>query len=199
MKKFIAFALVALMAMAGTQTAYAQENNNGDNTKSTTKAQRDAERARQKAEAAFLDSLMHTSAVAALEGRQFVLEADKVIFKRGETAYVNANTNFVLMNDDRGTVQVAFNTPFGGPNGIGGVTVDGNVSNIKMKTTKRGDVNASFAVQGIGISAQVFVTLNRGSNEATVTITPNFNSNTLTLQGKVVPLEQSTIFKGRAL
>lgn len=196
MKKFIAFALVALMAMAGTNAAYAQENNGN---KSAQKAQRDAERARQKAEAAYLDSLMHQSAVAAIEGRQFVLEADKVVFKRGETAYVNANTNFVLMNDDRGTVQVAFNTAFGGPNGIGGVTVDGNVSNVKMKTTKRGDVNASFAVQGIGISAQVFVTLNRGSNEATVTITPNFNSNTLTLHGKVVPLEQSSIFKGRAL
>ena len=182
MKKFIAFALVALMAMAGTNAAYAQENNG--NNKSAQKAQRDAERTRQKAEAAYLDSLMHHSAVAAIEGRQFVLEADKVVFKRGETAYVNANTNFVLMND---------------PNGIGGVTVDGNVSNVKMKTTKRGDVNASFAVQGIGISAQVFVTLNRGSNEATVTITPNFNSNTLTLHGKVVPLEQSSIFKGRAL
>ena len=145
MKKFIAFALVALMAMAGTNAAYAQENNG--NNKSAQKAQRDAERARQKAEAAYLDSLMHQSAVAAIEGRQFVLEADKVVFKRGETAYVNA----------------------------------------------------SFAVQGIGISAQVFVTLNRGSNEATVTITPNFNSNTLTLHGKVVPLEQSSIFKGRAL
>ncbi len=199
MKKLITLALVALMALAGTTTqAYAQENNNADN-KQSAKAQRDAERARQKAEAAYVDSLMHQSAVAAIEGRQFVLEADKVIFKHGETAYVNTNTNFVLMNDDRGTVQVAFNTPFGGPNGIGGVTVDGNVSNIKMKETKRGDVNASFAVQGIGISAQVFLTLTRGSNEATVTITPNFNSNTLTLQGRVVPLEQSTIFKGRAL
>ena len=197
MKKFIAFALVALMAMAGTNAACAQENN--ENNKSAQKAQRDAERARQKAEAAYLDSLMHQSAVAAIEGRQFVLEADKVVFKRGETAYVNANTNFVLMNDDRGTVQVAFNTAFGGPNGIGGVTVDGNVSNIKMKTTKRGDVNASFAVQGIGISAQVFVTLNRGSNEATVTITPNFNSNTLTLHGKIVPLEESSVYKGRSL
>lgn len=197
MKKFIAFALVALMAMAGTNAACAQENNG--NNKSAQKAQRDAERARQKAEVAFMDSLMHQSAAAAIEGRQFVLEADKVIFKRGETAYVNANTNFVLMNDDRGTVQVAFNTTFGGPNGIGGVTVDGNVSNVKTKTTKKGDINTSFSVQGIGISAQVFLTLNRGNNEATVTITPNFNSNTLTLHGKVVPLEQSSIFKGRAL
>ena len=107
MKKLITLALVALMALAGTTTqAYAQENNNAA-AKQSAKAQRDAERARQKAEAAYVDSLMHQSAVAAIEGRQFVLEADKVIFKHGETAYVNTNTNFVLMNDDLRSVPAA--------------------------------------------------------------------------------------------
>ena len=103
------------------------------------------------------------------------------------------------MDQDRGSVQVAFNTAFAGPNGIGGITVDGNVSNVKMRTTKKGDVNFSFSVQGIGISAQLFLTLNRGNNEATITITPNFNSNTLTLHGKIVPLEESSVYKGRSL
>ena len=56
-----------------------------------------------------------------------------------------------------------------------------------------------FSVQGIGISAQLFLTLNRGNNEATITITPNFNSNTLTLHGKIVPLEESSVYKGRSL
>ena len=196
MKKFIAFAFMALMAFAGTN-AYAQQETKEN--KSEQKALRDAERARQKAEADMLDSLMHQTALTALNSRQFVLEADKVIFKRGETAYVNSNTNFISMDQDRGSVQVAFNTAFAGPNGIGGITVDGNVSNVKMRTTKKGDVNFSFSVQGIGISAQLFLTLNRGNNEATVTITPNFNSNTLTLHGKIVPLEESSVYKGRSL
>ena len=95
-------------------------------------------------------------------------------------------------------MQVAFNTPYPGPNGIGGVTVDGTTSDVKMATDKRGNVNCNFSVQGIGISAQVFITLTNGGNNATVTINPNFNSNTLTLSGNLVPLSQSDVFKGRS-
>ena len=37
-------------------------------------------------------------------------------------------------------VQVAFNVPFSGPNGLGGITVDGNASNYKVKTDKKGNI-----------------------------------------------------------
>ena len=195
MKKFIVLMAVALMAtisnevFAQTETADSLTN---------PKALRDAERARQKAAQKIEESALYAEAVKALEEKQFVLEADQVIFKRGETAYVNTNTNFVLVNQNRGTVQVAFNTHFAGPNGIGGVTVDGTVSGVKMKTDKRGNVTYSFSIIGTGISAQVFMTLVNGDNEATVSISPNFNSQTLTLRGKIISLEQSNIFKGRS-
>ena len=195
MKKFIVLMAVALMAtisngvFAQTETADSLTN---------PKALRDAERARQKAAQEIEESAAYAEAVKALEEKQFVLEADQVIFKRGETAYVNTNTNFVLVNQNRGTVQVAFNTHFAGPNGIGGVTVDGTVSGVKMKTDKRGNVTYGFSIMGTGISAQVFMTLVNGDNEATVSISPNFNSQTLTLRGKIISLEQSNIFKGRS-
>ena len=68
------------------------------------------------------DSILHVVAVQALKENKFVLEADRLMFKRGDVAYVNSNTNFVLVDGEKGTVQVAFNnTPFAGPNGIGGV------------------------------------------------------------------------------
>lgn len=195
MKKFIVLMAVALMAtisngvFAQTETADSLTN---------PKALRDAERARQKAAQKIEESALYAEAVKALKEKQFVLEADQVIFKRGETAYVNTNTNFVLVNQNRGTVQVAFNTHFAGPNGIGGVTVDGTVSGVKMKTDKRGNVTYSFSIMGTGISAQIFMTLVNGDNEATVSISPNFNSQTLTLRGKIISLEQSNIFKGRS-
>ena len=195
MKKFIVLMSVALMAtisngvFAQTETADSLTN---------PKALRDAERARQKAAQKIEESALYAEAVKALKENQFVLEADQVIFKRGESAYVNTNTNFVLVNQNRGTVQVAFNTHFAGPNGIGGVTVDGTVSGVKMKTDKRGNVTYSFSIMGTGISAQVFMTLVNGDNEATVSISPNFNSQTLTLRGKIISLEQSNIFKGRS-
>lgn len=195
MKKFIVLMAVALMATISNEV-FAQTETVDSLT--NPKTLRDAERARQKAAQEIEESAAYAEAVKALEEKQFVLEADQVIFKRGETAYVNTNTNFVLVNQNRGTVQVAFNTHFAGPNGIGGVTVDGTVSGVKMKTDKRGNVTYSFSIMGTGISAQVFMTLVNGDNEATVSISPNFNSQTLTLRGKIISLEQSNIFKGRS-
>ena len=132
------------------------------------------------------------------KNKQFVLEANQVVFRNGMSAFVTSNTNFVLMNGNRATVQTAFNTPYPGPNGIGGVTVDGNSSDMKMNIDKKGNVNCSFSVQGIGISAQVFINMSSGNNTASVSISPNFSNNNLTLNGNIVPLDQSNIFKGRS-
>ena len=194
-KKFVVLMAVDLMATLSNEV-FAQTETMDSLT--NPKTLRDAERARQKAAQEIEESAAYAEAVKALKENQFVLEADQVIFKRGESAYVNTNTNFVLVNQNRGTVQVAFNTHFAGPNGIGGVTVDGTVSGVKMKTDKRGNVTYSFSIMGTGISAQVFMTLVNGDNEATVSISPNFNSQTLTLRGKIISLEQSNIFKGRS-
>ena len=139
----------------------------------------------------------YQQAVQALKNKQFVLEANQVIFRNGQSCFVTSNTNFVMVNGDKGTVQIAFNTPYPGPNGIGGITVDGTVSDMTMNTDKRGNVNCSYSIQGIGISAQVFISLTNGGNNAQVQVNPNFNSNTMTLSGNLVPLDQSDVFKGR--
>ncbi|WP_294585895.1 DUF4251 domain-containing protein [uncultured Bacteroides sp.] len=192
MKKFIALAALVMLGIT-TNTVFAQESSRAER-----KAARDAKRAKMKAEEQVANTISYDDAVAALQAKQFVMEANQVMFRNGQTAFVNSNTNFVLVNEGRGTVQVAFNTVYPGPNGIGGVTVDGTVSDIQTTTDKRGNVNCNFSIQGIGISAQIFLTLTDGGNNATVTISPNFNGNTMTLSGNLVPLEQSNIFKGRS-
>ena len=195
MKKFIA--LLALVLVSASTMMYAQESNAATR-RADRKAERDAERAKLRAEEQVQDKAAYQQAVQALKNKQFVLEANQVIFRNGMSAFVTSNTNFVLMNGNRATVQTAFNTPYPGPNGIGGVTVDGNSSDMKMNIDKKGNVNCSFSVQGIGISAQVFINMSSGNNNASVSISPNFNNNNLTLNGNIVPLDQSNIFKGRA-
>lgn len=150
-------------------------------------------------EQARLDSLFYLQSVKAIEEKSFVLEADRVIFKRGQTAYVSSNTNFVALDGDKATVQIAFNIPVSGPNGIGGITVDGTVSGYEQKTDKKGNLYVNFNVTGVGISARVDITLPHGSQNASVTILPNFNSNRLTLDGHILPLHLSNIYKGTAL
>ena len=195
MKKLIA--LLALVLVSTSTMMYAQESERAVR-RADRKAQRDAERARLKAEEQAADAVAYQQAVQALKNKQFVLEADQVIFRNGQSAFVSSTTNFLMMNGQRSTVQVAFNTPYPGPNGIGGVTVDGNSSDMKMNVDKKGNVNCSFSVQGIGISAQVFITMSNGDNNASVTISPNFSNNNLTLNGNIIPLDQSNIFKGRS-
>lgn len=144
------------------------------------------EREEQKRTEEVQDSILFVEAVKSLEKLDFVVEADKLIFKHGETAYVTLNTNFFSLSDDQAIVQIApFNS--GGPNGVGGITLEGRASNIKMKTDKKGNISFSMSVIGNGISANVSLSLPQGSHRATVTVNPNFSSNRITFSGYLVP------------
>ncbi len=184
MKK-VFYALVSIMLLL-TGSIQAQENR-----KELSKEERKALQIRE-------DSLKHEAAIQAIDERSFTLEADEVIFKRGQRAYVNSNTNFVSVNGDRAVVQVAFNVPMSGPNGIGGVTVEGSISSYEVEKDKKGNVSLEMNVMGSGISARVYITMRPGNNNASVTILPNFNSNRLTLDGVLLPSELSNVFKGRS-
>ena len=185
MKNIALFMTMFLLMLAGSATAQ-------EETRELTKAERKALQAR-------IDSLQYAEAEKALNDRAFTLEADQVIFKYGQTAYVTSNTNFVSVKDDQAIVQVAFNIPVSGPNGLGGITVEGRFSEYDLKKDKKGNVSLSINVTGTGISARADITLYNGSNKATVTITPNFNSNSITLNGVIFPLDKSNVFKGRSL
>ena len=146
-----------------------------------------------------IDSIQHAEAVEAINAKKFTLEADQVVFKYGQTAYVTSNTNFVSVDGEDAVVQVAFNIPAAGPNGLGGATVNGKVSSYEMRTDKRGTLYLSMNVMGVGISARLDISMPKGTNNATVTITPNFNSNRLTLNGVILPAFKSSVFKGRSI
>lgn len=143
------------------------------------------------------DSIRAVEALASLEQPDFVLEANRLAFKRGETAYVTSHTNFVSLSDDKAVIQIA---PFhgGGPNGVGGITLEGRASNIKLKTDKKGNVTFTMSVSGTGLSATVDISLPKNSFMASVTVNPNFHSNRVTLYGILLPSSRSDVFKGRA-
>lgn len=88
---------------------------------------------------------------------------------------------------------------YAGPNGIGGITVEGNASNVEMKTDKKGNITFSMMVQGVAVSANVTFRMVKGSNKCTATVSPNFNSNRISFTGTLYPTEQSNVFKGRSI
>lgn len=145
------------------------------------------------------DSLAGVQAMAAVRNQDFVLEADQVTFKNGMTTFVNSNTNFISVKGKRAVVQISPSNFASGPNGLGGVTVDGMITGQQIMTDKKGRVTYSFNVMGVGINAQVDVYMVPGTNNATATIYPNFNSNTVWLEGTLVPYDNSDVIEGSSL
>ena len=187
--------LTTLLLLSFTVTTFAQTS------KEARAARREAlkkEREARKALEAQQDSVAYFKAVEALKEGAFVLEADNVTFPNGITRYVSSNTNYVQVDNGEGIVQTAFTnfayTP--GPNGLGGVTVQGNISGLKIKEDKDGNYYYNYMIQGVAISASVFITLTGGTNQASVTVSPNFNSNNMTMMGRLLPLDESDVFQG---
>ena len=145
------------------------------------------------------DSLASIQAIAAMRNRDFVLMVDNVTFNNGNTIYVNSTTNFISVKGNRAVVQISPSNYSPGPNGLGGVTVDGQISSYQITTDKRGNINLSYNVSGIGLNAQIEVYLVLGSSDVQATIYPNFNSNTLWISGEVVPYENASIMEGSSL
>ena len=145
------------------------------------------------------DSIAGVQAAAAVRNRDFVLEADQVTFKNGNTVFVNSNTTFLYVKGNRAVVQISPSNFASGPNGVGGVTVDGTITDMQRMVDKKGRVTLSYNVTGIGINAQIEIYMTPGTNEASATIYPNFNSNTVWMSGEIVPYENSDIFEGSSL
>lgn len=185
MRRIVSFVVLALWVALG--QIHAQ------NQKKLLREQRCEER---KAQEERQDSLQFSQAFQAVNNRAFTLEANQVVFKYGQTAFVSSNTNFVSVHGEQAVVQIAFNVPAAGPNGLGGITVQGSVSGYRVTTDKTGNVYVAMNVMGTAISATVNITLYNGGNQASVTVNPNFNSNQLTLNGQLIPSSQSTVFQG---
>ena len=145
------------------------------------------------------DSIASVQAFAAVKNQDFVLEAQTVQFRNGATVFVNDMTNFISVKGNRAVVQISPSDFAAGPNGVGGVTVDGMISGQEYRVGKKGYATYSFNVMGIGINAQVEIYLTPGTNQASATIYPNFNSNTVWLQGNIVPYENSRVIEGSSL
>ena len=145
------------------------------------------------------DSIAGVQAAAAVQNRDFVLEANQVTFKNGSTVFVNSNTTFISVKGNRAVVQISPSNFSSGPNGVGGVTVDGTISGMQRMVDKKGRTTVSFSVMGIGINAQIEIYMVPGTNRATATIYPNFNSNTVWIEGNIVPYSSSNVFEGNSL
>ena len=192
MKKVLILASAAWLLLSATTFAQTSRSER----EQRWRAEREQRRAQAKALELQQDSTAFIQALKALKADSWVLEANNVNFSNGITCFVSPSTNYISFDDDEGTIQTAFSNFTYSPNGLGGVTVQGNILGQRMSTDRDGNVYYSFNIQGNTISAIVSLTLTAGTNQASATITPNFAGNTMTFDGYLVPYDQSSIFQG---
>lgn len=186
--------VAAALVMGGMTTVVKAQSD-----KSEKKQERQEKRAERIARDKAAGQAAFQVASQALANQSFVLEANSIQPLNGRVFYVNSNTNFVSLNNGQATVQVASNSPYPGPNGLGGITVQGQASNVQIEQEQNGNVYLSMNVQGVFISATVSLVLYAGSNNATVLVDPNFSGNNLTMTGPIIPYSESNVFQGTTL
>ena len=193
MKKVLFIAALLLVCFSVTMNAQTKKEERAAK-RAALKKEREARRAIE----AQMDSVAFMKAVNALEEGEFVLEANNVTFPNGLVRFVSSNTNYVQMDNGEGVVQTAFSnfTYSPGPNGLGGITVEGKINSPTLKKDKDGNVYYTYSIQGIAISATVTISLTAGTNNASAQISPNFNGNNMTMTGSLVPISESDVFQG---
>ena len=160
------------------------------------RAQRELRRAENRALELQQDSVAFNQALQALKNGKWVLEANNVNFSNGIMRFVSPTTNYVSCEEDECTIQTAFNNFSYSPNGLGGLTLQGDISGERMSTDRDGNVYYSFNVQGSAVSATVYLTITGGTNQASATINPNFTGRSMSFDGYLVPYDQASIFQG---
>ncbi len=157
------------------------------------KEQRKAEKEAKKEEKALREAEAAAIMKASLAAQQFVLEADFLADKGGKRIVVQSNLNFVGVDGDKGAFQFG-NGQSVGYNGVGGVTVEGNVKDFELKESKNGTFIVNFRIVSSFGNIFVNMSVSPGGN-ANANVKGN-SSATLRYSGTVVPLGASKVYKG---
>ncbi|QZT37515.1 DUF4251 domain-containing protein [Halosquirtibacter xylanolyticus] len=141
------------------------------------------------------EKLQFDKASNALKNDRWVLEANTVYNKRGQSLQVTSNTNFVTVQGEDVYVQLAFTNFVGGPNGIGGITLKGRQTKKELNTDKHGNVTLRMSVIGNALTVDITVNLTTGGNYADATVEAITRGTRLRFSGNLFDIAESTYYK----
>jgi hypothetical protein len=129
-----------------------------------------------------------------VEHGRFVLEADQLRGKGGTIINVSSPINFIACDSVRGVIQIG-NEGYVGINGVGGITIEGPISNYKVvRNSKNGSYRVSYNVLSSSgtydVSMSVF-----GEGKADAVISSNWPGR-LNYLGYLIPPSLSKVYKG---
>ena len=137
--------------------------------------------------------------IQTLNSREWVLEAYMLQNKYGESVNIQPSLNFVAMTGDVATVQLG-SSHLIGPNGVGGITLEGNVRQYEINENNKPGSGAYVNLSISGVSSGYLTLYVHASADGTAraTVMDNFG-NKLTYQGKIVPADESIVYKGQVV
>lgn len=124
----------------------------------------------------------------------FVLEADMLHDRYGQSIQVQSTINFLMVDSTYGVVQVG-SPHYLGQNGVGGITLEGPVSRYEVKKNeKRGTYYISYGLRGTLGSYDVTISVS-SSGRADARVSGNF-SGSLRYSGRLIHPATSRVYKG---
>jgi len=190
MMRKLAFAMVILMLAVGVQ---AQEP--GSLSKREQRKLLKEEKQRQEAKEAerYAKLVEHM-----VKSATFVLEADMLFDRYGNTRNVQSDINFISADSTEGVLQIGSNA-YLGMNGVGGVTIEGSVGDYEYSYSKKRETyTVNYNVRSPAGSYDVFMTV-QPSGRADARVSGNFSSGSLRYSGKLVHPAESFVYKGTSL
>jgi len=129
-----------------------------------------------------------------VEYQRFVLEADRLRDKQGNTVNVSSMLNFLATDSISGVIQIGSNQ-YAGLNGVGGITVEGAIANYSFTLNeKNGIYSIDYNIRSpLGYYDVRMTVFKDGRADATVSSNwPGWVNYT----GYLVPLADSKVYKG---
>jgi hypothetical protein len=180
--KAIAILIMALFLTGG---MYAQKNEKSEKKEENKKESREVK-----------DSAVYAKISFMIDSMDFVLEADYLHDKYGNRVPVTSGLNFIMVDSSRAVIQTGRNSGIG-YNGVGGVTVEGSISNWKVqRNNKKQSFSVSMDVMSNTGIYNIFMDIS-GSGRATATLS-GLGPGQLTWEGYLTPIEQTRTFEGRS-
>jgi len=132
-----------------------------------------------------------------IDNKDFVLEANWLQDRYGNRIPVASSINFIAIDSTQAVIQIGSNYRVG-PNGVGGVTAKGKITEWQLNENEK---NKSFTLRinvmtPIGIY-DLLVSINAyGQGRATLT---GLRSGQLTFDGNLISNAESSVYEGRSL
>lgn len=128
----------------------------------------------------------------------FVLEADMLYDRYGNSNMVQSAINFISADSTHGVLQIGSNT-YLGMNGVGGVTIDGAVTSYDYShNEKRGIYSVSYVLRSPVGSYDIHMTV-QPNGRADARVSGNFSGSSLRYAGRLVHPAESRVYKGTSL